>query len=186
MCTESNKARICSEYDITVDPVHMNVIHIVFRDKIIQTKFMQGVSDTVERIDGKTQLSYEGHNMPIDVFLQHCNTNRKFVADVRTFKSCIYMITYVRGDEHTKQHELWHSVYNTNKMYRDAVDAIYSALDQKSKRAIQSLFVLAGYNQSVHADEFQAYLMTDDRDFFRGKIYNAIVEHRSALLKVLR
>lgn len=143
---------------------------------------MQPVSDTIEGVGKKTQ--YLGHNMPLKSYMGYHSERRisnPLVVVLRKYHGSTYMITYVRGDEHTKKHELLHGAYNLCESYKRAVDKAYDSLDAETKGQIKNLLTTAGYRDLVHVDEFQAYLVTNDTTIYRGKIRDKLEAYRSVL-----
>lgn len=72
-----------------------------------------------------------------------------------------YTIAHVKGDIHTKNHELRHAEYYFNEQYRNAVNDLWSSLDEDTKHTIEQFLKRCGYCQAVFVDEFQAYLFTE-------------------------
>jgi hypothetical protein len=77
-----------------------------------------------------------------------------------------YIIALIAGDHHTKRHEFQHARYHLDASYRESVQALWSNLGEKKRDQITSFLKKLGYSDQVLIDEFQAYYMTEKKNFF--------------------
>jgi len=74
--------------------------------------------------------------------------------------SLLYVITYMKGDIHTMNHEKRHALYYINPDYKKRVRKSWTALrksNPKKFNAIRNKLLNDGYQTKVLVDEFQAY-----------------------------
>ena len=76
------------------------------------------------------------------------------------------LISFVKGEVPTLRHELCHALYALVAVYRQRVDAAW----RDSASALSQWMTDLGYHVSRHADEFGAYLLTEEPGVWRGRV----------------
>jgi len=80
-----------------------------------------------------------------------------------------YIIGTKTDSGSTFKHEMCHALYYTNKTYKDTADVLISLIEKKYKNIFKNNLMELGYNESVIADEIQAYMMTNYKSKYFSK-----------------
>jgi hypothetical protein len=127
-------------------------------------------------VEGKTTVSRIGHNFPVSKLIEYVKSyqapklskcvNAKVIEKIALKHQCSYVIGYLRGDIHTKKHELQHAKYFVDERFRKQVNSLWFGLDSSVRDKVSAFLTKLGYPHDVIVDEFQAYHFTEKRNFF--------------------
>ncbi|EWM21363.1 hypothetical protein Naga_101560g2 [Nannochloropsis gaditana] len=84
--------------------------------------------------------------------------------------SSSYLIAHLKHDLGTRQHELCHARYFLDPTYRQACLTAWEALSEKHRDYLSAFLSRLGYHEAVHADEFQAFALTEKANFWGVRI----------------
>jgi hypothetical protein len=131
--------------------------------------YMEHISTFIE---GKTTTQRIGHNFSVDALKKYaktyeaCNRKVKDILKLVDKYNAKYVVAYIKGDIHTKKHELLHAKFHNNVEYRSYVFSIWNNLESSTRNNISLFLKKLGYPEHVIIDEFQAYLFTEKPKFF--------------------
>lgn len=147
--------------------VHGTTAIVEFKTQELMSLYMDDVSSVYE---GKLSSNRIGHNFPLHVLKGMMKGQpyqlKLYELIVGASGAVDYVVGYLSGDVHTKQHELRHAMYYCDVGYRAKVLKAWNALDTKTRGKIEDFLAKLGYPESVMVDEFQAYYFTERRNFF--------------------
>jgi hypothetical protein len=78
-----------------------------------------------------------------------------------------YVICYQENDKKGCAHELLHAKFYLDKKYKHTITKLWDKLNPIKRLKVEKQLKEMGYPESVWLDEFQAYLFTEKKDFFR-------------------
>jgi hypothetical protein len=147
-----------------------NILMLQFINLETMTQYIEPVSLFVE---GKTNIIRVGHNFSVNDFQRYIKFNRnvsketnELMKHIKISPNVKYIISFIKGDVHTKNHELQHAKYYCDEKYRQYVNGLWDNMDAKKRAYIVQFLEKLGYSNEVIVDEFQAYYMTEKRNFF--------------------
>lgn len=159
------------------------VLVLEFCNQQLMSECLEDVSTFFE---GKTTIMRIGHNFPVSKlkeFVRHCSKTRtvkppfvEVLDNLASACACVYVVAHVRGDIHTKRHELQHAKYHINLEYKASVDRFWNSLDTHARDKITHFLCKLGYPQHVIIDEFQAYYFTEKPNFFGITLENRFTD----------
>ena len=79
-----------------------------------------------------------------------------------------YVVGYLEGKDHDLQHENAHAMFGLCSKRREWALKMWESLDASTLAKVKVQMKLLRYPESVHLDEFQAYI--DDKDFWSRKM----------------
>lgn len=164
-------------YSFSILP-QLNVVVIEFATKKIQNDTLGDVLRKLE--GGKKRAMYDGINLPLDQINLPPSDFRIDLHKIIKGKNIRYLVSHVKGDNKTFKHELLHALFFLNPEYKKLATDIFNSLGSKLKKGVISILDIH-YDRSVHIDEFQAYLVTDD-EIFRGAVSKSLQEERQILV----
>lgn len=139
---------------------------------------------------------WDGFNLPSKVIfevhekgIKDINRYDRFMlALAETFKTKVggknfYVIGTSSKDKEVISHEIAHGLFSTNKKYRAKMKKLVKQLPSKTRKFIFKGLAKAGYHESVHVDEAQAYLSNYLIDEVKRK---DVKKHQKKFQKVLK
>lgn len=154
------------------------------QDKVLLLEFLnhKNMSEILEDVscfvEGKPTVTRIGHNFPVSKLIEYIksyqapksskcvNAKVKVIGTIALKHQCSYVIGYLRGDIHTKKHELQHAKYFVDASFRKQVNSLWLGLDSNVRDKVSAFLTKLGYPHDVIIDEFQAYYFTERRNFF--------------------
>ena len=156
--------------------VQDNTLILEFKTLKLMSLYMDDISSFYE---GKLSSTRIGHNFPMCILNAYGMQVQKkqYIDEIVEQATCcckkddiVYVIAYVSGDVHTKQHELRHAMYYSNAEYKAKILKAWNDMDDKTRDKIEAFLVKLGYPENVIVDEFQAYYFTEKKNFFGVKV----------------
>jgi hypothetical protein len=147
--------------------IDQRILHIIYKQKEIKCKEFQNICEISKLYEGIDDVSFFiGFNFPMKIVPKE-NDLYKYIEEVD------YVIVYKHGDIKTKNHELCHAKYFTDKNYKDSADALWNSLTNVSKKNIIDMLIRMKYknNMDILIDEFQAYYYTEKSNFFGKNLF---------------
>ena len=122
-------------------------------------------------------INYKGHNCSVDKLIEYLKLSlskddildeeKKLYEElIGYFKKNKYVITTTINDNNTLDHELMHAKYHYDNNYKKFVKTIWNGITVNTKNVITKY--LDVYHESIHEDEFQAYITTTPFIFFKS------------------
>ncbi len=184
---------------VRIKPYSMSSVALLeFKTLDDQTKALRHLSYFCEDIKGKGQpiscsefksiskvCLYVGHNFSkfhLNQFLSECKQDKKECCSLHINKKTQllpylsklpydYYISTVEGVTSTLDHEACHARYATCPEYRKLCEKVWSRLNAKFRRHVESILRSLSYHPDVWIDEFQAFTCTEPMTW-GSKYYN--------------
>ena len=138
------------------------------------------------------QHEYLAHNFPMNIaqdFFRKAKSELslseiKLKAKLKDSQAK-YVIVISTESSHDLDHEMLHAKYYLDSDYRKKIIKIWNkGSSLHLLNHIERLFSHYGYHESVHIDEFQAYLLTEKITFWPKKHHKEIECVRSLIEKI--
>ncbi|MES2207094.1 MAG: hypothetical protein V4525_09910 [Pseudomonadota bacterium] len=107
---------------------------------------------------------FEGYNFPKSTIEEFFTVNQpdEFEETLTNLPLPVtYVIGYITGDQQVLIHELAHAFYFSFNEYKQQADAITNSLSPMVRNILIKWLTKSGYDQQVHQDELQAYIVED-------------------------
>jgi hypothetical protein len=118
-------------------------------------------------------MNYDGHNLGKSAYetslqgLYPLSPEEKLINSRIKQSDATYILAYVKGQAVDCEHERYHALYDQNEDYQNQVSQIWTDAQKHYAKWVTTFtdWLKPTYHESVWATEFQAYLLTEPKNF---------------------
>jgi hypothetical protein len=151
-------------------PWHCKEINCVLEMEFESKQEMQRLLEPPARLYEGGAVRRVGFNFPLYLPSLRSHLGPELSGVVDKHPRCTYLIGYLRGDIPTLLHERCHALFHQEACYRALVARLWEWVDAREQARCSAFMHAQGYPPAVHLDEFQAYLLTERRSLWGGRL----------------